>query len=185
MSLSPLSHQVPPHLNSPCRPIRQNHKPLSSTSRMFVARIEAGLEGLAQSCPRLLNAALHHREYLNSANPESTTAAPQRQPPQIRCLPERRAPKDRGLPSPHPGWVIAQGLLQILSATTPNLVWRFFGSWIRTVRPGLAPSEQAVAVALRDTLPEFLATAAKTSILVKFILDPLDLSGTEGITLAA
>jgi hypothetical protein len=81
--------------------------------------------------------------------------------------------------------LIAQGLLQILSATQPKLVWRSFGSWIRTVRPGLAPSEQVVAVALRNTLPEFLATAAKTSILVKFIRDRLDLSRTEGTSLAA
>jgi DDE superfamily endonuclease len=81
--------------------------------------------------------------------------------------------------------LIAQGLLQILSATQPTLVWRSFGSWIRTLRPGLAPSEQVVAVALRNTLPEFLATAAKTSILVKFIRDRLDLSRTEGTSLAA
>jgi hypothetical protein len=81
--------------------------------------------------------------------------------------------------------LIAQGLLQILSVTKPNLVWRFFGSWIRTVRPGMAPSEQVVAVALRNTLPEFLATAAKTSILVKFIRDRLDLSRAEGTSLAA
>jgi hypothetical protein len=85
-----------------------------------------------------------------------------------------------GFRNPH-----GQGLLQILSATTPKLVWRFFGSWIRIVRPGLAPSEQVVAVALRNTLPEFLATAAKTSILVKFIRDRLDLSRTEGTSLAA
>jgi hypothetical protein len=81
--------------------------------------------------------------------------------------------------------LIAQGLLQILSATKPKLAWRFFGSWIRTVRPGLAPSEQVVAVALRNTLPEFLATAAKTAILVKFLRDRLDLSRTEGTSLAA
>ena len=81
--------------------------------------------------------------------------------------------------------LIAQGLLQILSATQPKLVWRSFGSWIRTIRPGLAPSEQVVAIALRHTLPEFLATAAKTSILVKFIRDRLDLSRTEGTSLAA
>jgi hypothetical protein len=78
-----------------------------------------------------------------------------------------------------------QGLLQILSATTPKLVWRFFGSWIRSVRPGLAPSEQVVAVALRNTLPQFLATAAETSILVKSTRDRLDLSGTEEISLTA
>lgn len=80
---------------------------------------------------------------------------------------------------------IAQGLLQILSATKPTLVWQSFGSWIRTVRPGLAPSEQVVAIALRNTLPEFLASAAKPSIFVKFIRDRLDLSRTEGTSLAA
>jgi hypothetical protein len=81
--------------------------------------------------------------------------------------------------------LIAQGLLQILSAMQPKLVWQSFGSWIRTIRPGLAPSEQVVAIALRNTLPEFLAAAAKTSILVKFIRDRLDLSRTEGTSLAA
>jgi DDE superfamily endonuclease len=81
--------------------------------------------------------------------------------------------------------LIAQGLLQILSATKPNLVWQSFGSWIRTIRPGLAPSEQVAAIALRNTFPEFLAAAAKTSILVKFLRDRLDLSRAEGTSLAA
>src|ERR1019366_1156557 len=49
----------------------------------------------------------------------------------------------------------------LASATQPKLVWRSFGSWIRTIRPGLAPSEQVVAVALRNTLPEFLATSRR------------------------
>jgi hypothetical protein len=81
--------------------------------------------------------------------------------------------------------LIAQGLLQILSARDPQRVWQSFGSWIRTVRPALAPSEHVTAIALRNTLPEFLATAAKTSILVKFIRDRIDLSRAEGINLAA
>ena len=81
--------------------------------------------------------------------------------------------------------LIAQGLLQILSATMPKSVWRSFGSWIRTIRPGLAPSEQVAAIAMRNTLPEFLAGAAKTAILVKFLRDRLDLSRTEGTSLAA
>ncbi len=81
--------------------------------------------------------------------------------------------------------LIAQGLLQILSARSPQRVWQSFGSWIRTIRPGLAPSEQVAAIALRNTLPEFLATAAKTSILVKFIRHRLDLSRSEGTSLAA
>jgi hypothetical protein len=81
--------------------------------------------------------------------------------------------------------LIAQGLMQILSAKTPKSVWRSFGSWIRTLRPNLAPSEQVVAVALRNTLPEFLATAAKTSILAKFIRKRIDLSRSEGTSLVA
>ena len=81
--------------------------------------------------------------------------------------------------------LVAQGLMQILAAKTPTSVWQSFGSWIRTVRPGLAPSEQVVAVAMRNTLPEFLANAAKTSILVKFIRNRLDLSRSEGSCLAA
>jgi hypothetical protein len=143
MSLSPLFHQMPPqmrprhaHLDSPCRPIRGNHERLSSTSRMFVGRMEAKIG---------------------------------RQPPQIACLPEHRAPKHRGLPSPRPGWFIAQGLL---SATPPKLLRRFFGSILRVVPPAMTPSEHIVAVALRNTLPESLATAAKTSIqvLISFAL---------------
>ncbi len=81
--------------------------------------------------------------------------------------------------------LIAQGLLQVLSARMPKQVWRSYGSWLRTVRPGLAPSEQVVAIALRNTLPEFLAVGAKFSILVKFIRERLDLSRSEGIDLAA
>ena len=81
--------------------------------------------------------------------------------------------------------LIAQGLLQILSATTPKLVWRSFGSWIRTIRPGLAPSEQVTAIAMRHALPEFIAGAAKASIFVKFLRARIDLSRTEGINLAA
>jgi hypothetical protein len=81
--------------------------------------------------------------------------------------------------------LIAQGLLQVLSATMPKSVWRSFGSWIRTIRPNLAPSEQVAAIAMRNTLLEFLAGAAKISILVKFIRDRLDLSRSEGTSLAA
>ena len=81
--------------------------------------------------------------------------------------------------------LIAQGLLQILSATIPKSVWRSFGSWIRTIRPGLAPSEQVAATALGNTLPGFLAGATKTSILVKFLRARIDLSRAEGIRLVA
>ncbi len=81
--------------------------------------------------------------------------------------------------------LIAQGLSQILSATMATSIWRSFGSWIRTIRPGLAPSEQVAAIALRNTLPELLAGPAKTAILAKFLRDRIDLERTEGIRLVA
>lgn len=81
--------------------------------------------------------------------------------------------------------LIAQGLLQILSATVPDMIWRSFGSWIRTIRPGLAPSEQVTAIALRNSLPEFLADDAKTPIWVKFLREKIDLERTEGFRLIA
>lgn len=81
--------------------------------------------------------------------------------------------------------LIAQGLLQILSATVPELIWRSFGSWIRTIRPGLAPSEQVTAIALRNTLPEFLADDEKASIWTKFLRERIDLERTEGLRLIA
>ena len=51
--------------------------------------------------------------------------------------------------------VVAQGLLQYLAVASPKLVWSSFGSWLRTIRPGIPPSELVVANALRQTLPNF------------------------------
>ena len=81
--------------------------------------------------------------------------------------------------------LIAQGLLQILSATASKSVWQCYGSWIRTIRPAMAPSEQVAAFALENTLPGFLAGSAKTSILVKFLRHRIDLSRSEGTRLVA
>ena len=81
--------------------------------------------------------------------------------------------------------LVAQGLLQILSATSSELVWRSFGSWFRTIRPGLAPSELVTAIALRNSLPEFLADNQNNPILTKFLLERIDLERSEGIRLIA
>ncbi len=81
--------------------------------------------------------------------------------------------------------LIAQGLLQILSATVPKLVWSSFGSWLRTIRPGLAPSELVVAIALRNTLPEFLADTAEAENLKKFMQKNIDPARAEGFRLIA
>ena len=57
-------------LDQICRAIRHNYSGLTSTSQMFVEQMESKLEGLSQSYVRLLNAALHHLEYLQQTNPD-------------------------------------------------------------------------------------------------------------------
>lgn len=81
--------------------------------------------------------------------------------------------------------IIAHGLLQCLSMTCTKQVWNHFGSWIRTIRPGILPSEMVVAMAMRNTVPEFLADSPDKTILAEFIVDKIDLKRTEGIRLAA
>jgi hypothetical protein len=81
--------------------------------------------------------------------------------------------------------LIAQGIMLALATTVPQLVWASFGSWLRTIRPGIVPSEAVVACALRNTLPYFLADNSPASILAKFIQQRLDLKQTKARTLAA
>jgi hypothetical protein len=64
---------------------------------------------------------------------------------------------------------ISQGLLQYLAAVAPMQVWNSFGSWLRTIRPGVAPSELVVASALRQTLPDFLLNNSEEAPIAKFI----------------
>jgi hypothetical protein len=81
--------------------------------------------------------------------------------------------------------LIAQGLLQLLAASCSDLVWRSFGSWFRTIRPGLAPSEQVTAIALRNSLPEFLVNVQNAPSLTKFLRERIDVERSEGIRLTA
>jgi hypothetical protein len=81
--------------------------------------------------------------------------------------------------------MIAQGMLQYLSLMCTKTVWDSFGSWLRTIREGIYPSEQITALALRNTLPEFLAVSPEDHILAKFIRDKIDLDRQEGINLLA
>lgn len=80
---------------------------------------------------------------------------------------------------------IVQGLMQILAILHPEAVGRRFGSWLRTVRSEVAPSEFVVALALYQGLPEFLAASRKTNPLAKFIHENLDLERAEGWRLAS
>ena len=81
--------------------------------------------------------------------------------------------------------VVAQGLLQYLAVVFPDLVWNSFGSWLRTIRPGIPPSELVVATALRNCLPEFLLSSANTHTLAKFITQRQDLDNMRMLRLAA
>jgi hypothetical protein len=81
--------------------------------------------------------------------------------------------------------LIAQGLLQILAINFSALVWASFGSWLRTIRPGLLPSELVTALALRNSFPQFLADSSNSSPFEKFLRDNIDLSRIEGARLFA
>jgi hypothetical protein len=81
--------------------------------------------------------------------------------------------------------VICQGLLQYLAVAFPQIVWNSFGSWLRTIRPGIPPSELVVATALRQRLPEFLLNSHQTNIFAKFIADRQDSNNMHTFRLAA
>jgi len=84
--------------------------------------------------------------------------------------------------------LIAQGLLQYLSCTMPAVVWKQFGSWLRTIRTDVPPSEQVTAMALRNSLPSFLANNSFTGSLkkfIKFLTEKIDISREEGARLIA
>jgi len=81
--------------------------------------------------------------------------------------------------------IIAQGLLQYLACCHTKLVWNSFGSWIRTIRPGILPSEMVTSIAMRNTFPEFLAGSNEKVNLTKFIVERIDIARTEGARLVA
>ena len=65
--------------------------------------------------------------------------------------------------------VIAQGMMQYLAMLETSEIWASFGSWLRTIRPDVLPSEQVVQTAMRNSFPEFLARSAEGNDLAKFI----------------
>lgn len=81
--------------------------------------------------------------------------------------------------------VIAQGLVQYIASAFPALVWKSFGSWLRTIRKNVKPSEQVTMSALRWTLPAFLADSFAVPILTKFIRQRIDLQRAEGLRMLA
>ena len=65
--------------------------------------------------------------------------------------------------------VIAQGMMQYLSMLAKEEVWGSFGSWLRTIRPDVLPSEQVVQTSMRNSFSEFIAVSREDNILSKFI----------------
>jgi len=79
--------------------------------------------------------------------------------------------------------LIAQGILQYLSVHFHELVWKHFGSWIRTTRSDVPPSEWVTSMALKNSLPKFLANSDGEPTFKKFITERIDLGRAEGFRL--
>lgn len=81
--------------------------------------------------------------------------------------------------------IVAQGILLYLALTHTALVWKCFGSWLRTIRHNVPPSEMVVMLALRNTYPEFLSDSSYCSDLRKFLRKRLDPARGKQFLLAA
>ena len=81
--------------------------------------------------------------------------------------------------------LIAQGALQYLACCHADLVWKSFGSWIRTIRPEILPSEMVTCTAMKNTIIEFFAGSGRNLNIVKFIMERIDVKRSEGARLAA
>jgi hypothetical protein len=80
--------------------------------------------------------------------------------------------------------IIAQGILQCLSITIPEIIWKSFGSWLRTIRPGIPPSELVTMSALKNTLPEFIIESGPAPLFRKFLRQRIDPDRAEGLRLS-
>ena len=70
---------------------------------------------------------------------------------------------------------IAQGCMQYLSMAHQRKVWFSFGSWIRTIRPNVLPSEMVVGHALRNNLIHFLDGNCLPLTITKFLRKKVDI----------
>jgi len=81
--------------------------------------------------------------------------------------------------------LVAQGLLQYLSVSFPKMVWTSFGSWLRTIRPGIPPTEFVCSLALRNSFPDFLLSSPHDDTFAIFLRDRIDLKYAKGLKCAA
>jgi hypothetical protein len=75
---------------------------------------------------------------------------------------------------------ISQGLMQYLSIHCHQVVWKNFGTWLRTIREHILPSEKVVALSLSRTYIEFLVDGKNVVIFKKFLQEKTDISQLQG-----
>jgi len=76
---------------------------------------------------------------------------------------------------------IAQGILQYLAVSCPRPVWPSFGSWLRTIRPGILPSELVTLAALRNSLPGLLTERHTVPLFKEFPQERIDAGDYEAL----
>ena len=69
---------------------------------------------------------------------------------------------------------IAQGLLCYFAIHHSKEVWQSFGTWMRTIRKDIAPSEAVTSEALRQSMLEFLKSKVDPMHFKKFLATKLD-----------
>ena len=77
---------------------------------------------------------------------------------------------------------ISQGLMQYLSIHCHQLVWKNFGTWLRTIRKDTLPSEKVVALAMSRTYLGFLIDDTKYLIFKKFLRHRADIAQLQPAT---
>ena len=101
-----------------------------------------------------------------------------------RTLPKKMAVLLEGLCIKESCYFVADAYYAC-KTTIRALCRRSFGSWIRTIRMGILPSEMVVAIAMRNTVPEFLVDSSGRIILTEFMADKIDLGWAEGLRMVA
>ena len=64
--------------------------------------------------------------------------------------------------------------MQFLSINYSKAIWKSCGSWLRTMRYDIPPSEKIVSLALQNTFGVFLADGSKHPIFKKFLGEKID-----------
>jgi hypothetical protein len=70
--------------------------------------------------------------------------------------------------------IVAQGILQYLSACYPSLVWTSFKSWDRSRLSTVSPTEEIVQSDLKSGLSELLISNSQNPDLAKFIAEKIE-----------